>query len=189
MSASTQPSTLPVEAAFRISPLIRYTLFGLLVSLVLPLPFLQVKLGSPVPLWVTLAGIAAGCVALAAALSQRVLTDGQGVAVRYARWVPGFVGRSWQMAWEEVREIRSAPTSQGGRVHYLVNGRGDRYLLPMRIAGFARFLRILEARTGLDTSRVKPLAQPWMYLALLVCVVLMFGADLFILAAAFAGSP
>ncbi|AGY57390.1 hypothetical protein [Gloeobacter kilaueensis] len=185
---TTPPPPLAPQDTFRISPLIRYTLFGLLVSLVLPLPILQARLHAPVPLWLTGAGIAVGLVALAGLLSQRVETDAGGVTVRYSAWVPGFMGRHWKVAWQDIREIRSVPTSQGGRVHYLLTGQGERYLLPMRIAGFARFLRILEAQTDIDTSRVKPLAQPWMYLALLVCVALMFAVDLFIVAAAFGHS-
>jgi hypothetical protein len=173
---------------FRISPLIRYTLLGLMASLVLPLPFLSVHQEAPVPLGFTLGGITFAFVLLSAALSQRVLTDGEGVKVSYANWVPGFFGKRWQVSWNEIKEIQSARTSQGGRVHYLVNQRGDRYLLPMRIAGFARFLRIFEAQTGIDTSKVKPLAQPWMYLTLLVCVVLLLAFD-FIIVLGFLQKP
>ncbi len=185
----TRAATESVNAAFRISPLVRYTLFGLLVTLVTPLPFLQVRVGSTVPLWVTLTGIALGALLLTAALSQRVETGPAGVRVRYARWVPSFFARGWQVAWSDIQQILTRPTGQGGRVHYLVNGRGDRFLLPMRIAGFARFLRILEAQTGIDTTRIKPLAQPWMYMALLVCVVIMGFADLWILSAALDTPP
>jgi hypothetical protein len=168
---------------FRISALIRYTLLGLLASLLLPLPFLSVRQEAPIPLGVTLGGITMAFVLLSAALSQRVQTDEEGVKVSYASWVPGFFGKRWQVSWKEITEIQAARTSQGGSVHYLVNQRGDRYLLPMRIAGFARFLRTFEAQTGIDTSTVKPLAQPWMYLTLLVCVVLMLAVDLLIVVA------
>lgn len=173
---------------FRISPLIRYTLFGLLLSLVLPLPFLSVHQAAPVPLPFTLGGIAVGFVLLSAALSQRVQTDAQGIAVTYAPWVPGFFGRRWQVRWSEIERIQSSATSQGGRVHYLVDRQGNRFLLPMRIAGFARFLRIFESQTGIDTHRVMPLAQAWMYLTLLVCVAMLLAVDLFIIAAAFQGN-
>ncbi|MBC8123595.1 MAG: hypothetical protein H7Y22_17380 [Gemmatimonadaceae bacterium] len=173
-----------LEATFKISPLVRYTLLGLLASLVVPVPFLLVRQGAPVPLPLVLGGIASGFILLGGALSQRVQTDSAGITVRYAPWVPQAIGHNWHLSWSDFREIRSSPTSQGGRVHYLVNQQGDRFLLPMRIAGFARFLRIIEARTGLDTARVKPLAQPWMYLTLLVCVLLLLGVDLFVVVAA-----
>jgi hypothetical protein len=51
------------------------------------------------------------------------------------------------------------------------------FCLPMRIAGFAELLRYVEAHTQIDTRDVKPLAQPWMYLILLVFSLLLLLID------------
>ena len=162
----------------------RFTLLGLLVALVLPLPFILVYQGQTGWLLPTLVGIGLGWLGLIALMSQRVMVDATGVQVSYASWVPQGWVRGWQIPWSEITEIRSRPTSQGGRVHYLVDRRGAAFLLPMRIAGFAQFLRVVEAQTGLDTRRVKPLAQPWMYLTLLVCVVFLLLTDCWIIGVA-----
>jgi hypothetical protein len=173
---------------FRVSPLVRYTLYGLLFVLVCPLPFLMVHQKNTDSLPVAVIGVSIGFIALIGLMSQRVRVDSQGVQVEYASWVPNFLVKGWSLAWSEVKDIRSRPTGQGGRVHYLVRrGEQEAYLLPMRIAGFARFLRELEAYTGIDTTRVKPLAQPWMYLTLLGCVILMFFIDVWIVTVAVAG--
>jgi len=169
---------------FRISPLVRYTLLGLLLALMLPLPVLATRQNAPVSPTVLVALIVFAWMLLVAALSQRVETDTEGVRVDYPAWVPAFFGKRWRVRWADIVALKASRTSQGGQVHYLVDRRGDRYLLPMRIAGFARFLRIFQAQTGIDTAAVSTLAQPWMYLALLACVVVLFGCDLLVVAAA-----
>jgi hypothetical protein len=185
----------PETLLFRVSPLVRYTLYGLLFVLVFPIPFLMIHLKTTDTLPAAALGVLIGYTALIGLMSQRVQIDGTGVRVGYAPWVPAFLVKGWSLDWSEVQDIRSRPTGQGGRVHYLVSKHDHEkdhdkdqqaYLLPMRIAGFARFLRELEAYTGIDTTRVKPLAQPWMYLTLLGCVVLMFLMDLWIVTVAMA---
>jgi hypothetical protein len=47
----------------------------------------------------------------------------------------------------------------------------------MRVAGFARFVQIVQAKTGIDTTDVRPLAQPWMYLILLGFTLLLLLVD------------
>ncbi|MGK7945239.1 MAG: hypothetical protein AB4058_12285, partial [Microcystaceae cyanobacterium] len=47
------------------------------------------------------------------------------------------------------------------------------YLLPMRVAGFARLVSLVKEATGIDTTDVRPLAQPWMYLILLVFTIFL----------------
>jgi len=169
---------------FNISPLVRFTLFGLLISLVLPLPFLLLHQGHPESIPLTLLGSGLGGVVLAGLMSQRVRVDEVGVQVEYAPWVPRFLVKGWQLPWEAIARIESRVTGQGGRVHYLVNHQGEGYLLPMRIAGFNQFLNIVAQKTNLDTRRVMPLAQPWMYLTLLGCVVMLLLVDLWIIAVA-----
>jgi hypothetical protein len=177
----------PETLLFRVSPLVRYTLYGLLFVLVFPLPFLMIHLKTTDAFPIAAIGVLVGFMALFGLMSQRVQTDAKGVRVEYAPWVPNFLVKGWNLDWSEVKDIRSRPTGQGGRVHYLVSkDERQAYLLPMRIAGFAQFLRELEAYTGIDTTRVKPLAQPWMYLTLLGCVVLMLLIDLWIVAVAMA---
>ena len=66
---------------------------------------------------------------------------------------------------------------QGGLVYYFLSTSGQAYLLPMRVAGFARLVRQVEAKTGIDTTDVKPLAQPWMYLILLGLTLMLLGVD------------
>jgi hypothetical protein len=170
--------TEPTQDTFRISPLIRITLLSLYVALTTPLPFLATATSAPVPatwLWV---GIAIGFVAVYAALTERVITDANGIQVTYPSWVPQFFRKGWQLSWSDIKALKPRTTGQGGLVYYFLSKSEDRaYLLPMRIVGFARLVREVQTKTGIDTTDVRPLAQPWMYLILLTFTLFLFLID------------
>jgi hypothetical protein len=163
---------------FRLSPLIRITLLSLYLALTAPLPFL-LQMGnrppiSPVLLWL---GISIGLVCLYAVLAERVLVDDQGIQVVYPRWVPRFLRRGWSLSWSEVKQLKARTTGQGGLVYYFLTQEGKAYLLPMRVAGFSRLVKLVQEKTGIDTASVYPLAQPWMYLILLIFTLLLLLVD------------
>lgn len=168
----------PSPSVFYISPLIRVTLLGLYITLTVPLPFLAQVSFAPVPpvlLWV---GIGLGAIALYAALSERVIVDEEKIQVAYPSWVPRFFRKGWSLPWGEVKDLKMRTTGQGGMVYYFTSQSSQKaYLLPMRVVGFARLVKLVEAHTGIDTTDVRPLAQPWMYLILLVFTLLLFLVD------------
>ncbi|MEH2135158.1 hypothetical protein [Nostoc sp.] len=164
-------------SVFRLSPLIRITLLSLYVALTVPLPFLSQVTAAPVPpilLWI---GIGIGLVALYAVLTEQVMVDDQGIQVTYPAWVPRFFRKGWFLPWSEVKELKPRTTGQGGLVYYFLSQDEKAYLLPIRVSGFARFVQIVQAKTGIDTTDVRPLAQPWMYLILLVLTLLLLLVD------------
>jgi len=149
----------------------------LYIALTTPLPFLATATAAPVPptwLWV---GIGLGAIALYAALSERVIVDAEAIQVTYPNWVPRAFRRGWRLAWADVQALKPRSTGQGGLVYYFLSQSGEAYLLPMRIVGFAKLVRYVEAKTGIDTNDVRPLAQPWMYLILLGLTFLLGAID------------
>ena len=170
-SANTSPSV------FHLSPLIRITLLSLYVALTVPLPFLAQVTAAPVPPGLLFVGIGLGAIALYAVLSERVILDERGIQVTYPGWVPSFFRKGWLLPWSEVKELKPRTTGQGGLVYYFLSQSGNAYLLPMRVAGFAKLVREVQAKTGIDTTDVKPLAQPWMYLILLGFTLLLLLVD------------
>ncbi|WP_370527548.1 hypothetical protein [Trichocoleus sp. FACHB-46] len=181
LSVVSEPSATPIQplepSSFGISPLIRLTLLGLYVALTIPLPFLTQVTSAPVPaswLWI---GITIGAIALYAALSERVVLDQDGIQVTYPRWVPRWLRPGWVLPWQEVQALKPRSTGQGGLVYYFLTHSGKAYLLPMRVSGFAKLVQQVQQKTGIDTSDVRPLAQPWMYLILLGLTLMLLAVD------------
>lgn len=163
---------------FGISPIIRITLTLLYLALTVPLPFLAVASPVEFPVTLLIAGLMIGFILLQGALSQKVLLDEQQIAVTYPWWFPDFLQKGWSLSWSEVDQLKLRTTGQGGLVYYFVTPERDRaYLLPMRVAGFAQLVQVVEEKTGIDTRDVRPLAQPWMYLILLGLTLLLLLVD------------
>ncbi len=175
--ATTASETLVEPAVFRISPLIRVTLLSLYVALTVPLPFLPQLAGPTVPPLVLWVGIGLGAIALYGALSERVVLDETGIQVIYPGWMTRLFRKGWSLPWSEVQALQPRSTGQGGLVYYFLSQSGEAFLLPMRVAGFARLVRLVEAKTGIDTTDIRPLSQPWMYLLLLGFTLLLLLVD------------
>lgn len=173
LSESAQQSS---PSVFHISPIITITLLSLYVSLTVPLPFLAKATEAPIPPALLVVGIVLGGVALVGALSERVITDDDGIRVTYPAWARLW-RRGWSLSWSDVTALKPRSTGQGGLVYYFLNSTGEAFLLPMRVVGFAKLVRQVEAYTGIDTTDVKPLSQPWMYLILLGFTLMLLLVD------------
>ena len=177
MSVESMESNDSLNAVFRISPIVRITLLSLYAALLVPLPFLATVTDAPVSprlLWV---GLGLGALALYGVLAERVILSDRGIEVTYPRWVPRFFRRGWCLDWNSVSALRPRTTGQGGLVYYFVTESGEGFLLPMRVVGFAKLVAIVQQKTGIDTSDVRPLSQPWMYLILFGCTLLLLLVD------------
>jgi hypothetical protein len=169
---------------FRLSPLIRLTLLAFYTALTLPLPVLAAATQATVPPVALGIGLGIGAIALYGALSERVLTDSAGIQVTYPAWVRWAMHRGWSLAWTDIEALKPRSTGQGGLVYYFLSKTGEAYLLPMRVAGFGELVRLVETKTGIDTRDVRSLAQPWMYLFLLLLTVLLLAVDIWTLTVA-----
>ena len=163
---------------FNISPIIRITLLCLYVAMTVPLPFLADFTNAPVPSSVLWIGIGVGAIAVYAALSEKVILDDEQIRVTYPSWVPKFFRRGWSLSWQEIDNLKMRTTGQGGLVYYFTSSTAEKaYLLPMRIAGFNKMVNIITEKTGIDTVDVLPLSQPWMYLILFACTMILWLFD------------
>lgn len=163
---------------FKISPIVRITLASLYIALTIPLPFLADFTNSPIPssaLWV---GISIGAIALYGALSERVILDDEQIKVAYPNWVPTFFRKGWSLSWQEIDKLKMRTTGQGGLVYYFTSDASKTaYLLPMRIAGFNKMVNIITEKTGIETADIRPLSQPWMYMILFACTIVLWFFD------------
>ncbi len=173
---------------FNLSPLIRITLISLYLALTIPLPFLADVTDTPIPSSLLWLGLGIGLILLYGALSERVVLDDTAIAVEYPLWFRWIFRKGWSLDWQEIKSLKMRTTGQGGLVYYFVNQTEDQaYLLPMRVAGFARLVALVSEKTGIDTTDVRPLAQPWMYLILLVFTIFLGLIDLWTIQTAIFG--
>jgi len=162
---------------YPMAPLIRFTLLGLYLALVVPLPLLA---PAALRLPLLLASIT-GLVLVVAITSERVELDGQGLRVGHPSWCSWLLRRGWQLPWSHITALTPITTSQGGRVYYVRSaaaegGRsGAAWLLPQRVARFDDFLERFSRSTGLSTEGIGRISPPWTYqlLALLSALLLV----------------
>ena len=163
---------------FKISPIIRITLASLYIALTIPLPFLADFTNSPISSHVLWVGIGIGAIALYGALSERVILDDEQIKVAYPNWVPTFFRKGWSLSWQEIDKLKMRTTGQGGLVYYFTsNTSNTAYLLPMRIAGFNKMVNIITEKTDIETVDIRPLSQPWMYMILFACTIVLWFFD------------
>ncbi len=170
-------SSEPSCHRYPMAALIRFTLLGLYLALVLPLPLLAPE---PLQLPLLLASIA-GLVLVLAITSERVELDAQGLRVGHPSWCAWLLRRGWQLPWSRITALTPVTTSQGGRVYYVRSvatqdgGSGDSWLLPQRVARFDDFLERFSSATGLPIKGISRISPPWTYqmLALLSALLLV----------------
>ena len=167
------------QSIFPTSPLIKITLINLYFALTIPLPFLAQFASVQFPIWLLCLLIVIGAIAIIGILSERVIVDENGIQVSYPNWVKFSLRKGWSLNWADVDSLKMRTTGQGGLVYYFVSKDKDRaYLLPMRIAGFAKMVKQVEAKTGIDTTDIRPLAQPWMYIFLFFFTFFLWLVDI-----------
>ena len=117
-------------------------------------------------------------IAVYAALSEQVILDDEKIRVAYPQWVPSFFRKGWSLSWQEIDNLKMRTTGQGGLVYYFTSPTAEKaYLLPMRIAGFNKMVKIIAEKTDIDTVDIRPLSQPWMYIILFGCTMILWFLD------------
>ena len=172
-----------MDERFQISPLIRGTLIGVYLALVLPLPLMAPPELRPL----LLVAAPIGLVLVWALLSEEVRLNDQRIQVGYPRWCAWLLRRGWQLPWQEISRLIPMGTSQGGTVYYVSSARQEHYLLPQRLDRFDDFLRRFQTASGVDTSKVQRLTPPWTYQLLALLAALMLASELVAFAAMNAG--
>jgi hypothetical protein len=157
------------EHCFQLSQLIRGTLVGVYVALVLPLPVLA---PDALRLWL-LAAVPFGLIVVLAMLSEQVIITNAGITVRHPAWCSWVLRRGWSLNWSEMKALVPVGTSQGGKVFYITTYDQKHYLLPQRLQHFEQFLILIELHSSLQTKGIGRLTPPWTYQLLAALAGLM----------------
>lgn len=149
----------PSSAHYPIAPLIRFTLVGLYLALVLPLPMLAPP---ELSIWMW-GGLVVGLILIAAMLSEQVVLGPDSIAVGYPRWCAWLIRRGWRLNWSEIASLVPITTSQGGTVYYVRCTQGKHVLLPQRLDRFSDFLQRFQQASGVDTKGIGRITPLWTY--------------------------
>ncbi len=87
--------------------------------------------------------------------------------------------KNWEISWQDIKLIKSLPTSQGSKVYYFKTHQGDNFLFPQRLENFEKFLSIISKNTGIDINEISYISPMWTYKLLTFLSVLMIIGELF----------
>ena len=86
--------------------------------------------------------------------------------------------KNWEIFWEEIKSIKSLPTSQGSKVFYFSDEKGKNLLVPQRIENFDIFLDEIEKKTDISAKHLTYISPLWTYKLLSLLSVLMIVVEL-----------
>tara|TARA_B100001769_G_C21855281_1_gene463454 strand:+ start:82 stop:588 length:507 start_codon:yes stop_codon:yes gene_type:complete len=90
-----------------------------------------------------------------------------------------FGKRKWEIYWEDIKLIKSLPTSQGSKVHYFVTKNNENFLIPQRIEDIGKFLMIVENKTKLNVDQISYISPLWTYKVLTYLSIFMIIGEIF----------
>ena len=90
-----------------------------------------------------------------------------------------FGKKNWVIFWNEIKTIKSLPTSQGSKVFYFINEKGKNFLVPQRIESFDVFLDQIEKKTNINTEGMSYISPLWTYKLLTLLSLLMIVGEIF----------
>ena len=89
-----------------------------------------------------------------------------------------FGKKNWEIFWEEIKSIKSLPTSQGSRVFYFIDEKGKSLLIPQRIEKFDLFLAQIEQKINFKKEAISYISPLWTYKLLTFLSVLMIVGEI-----------
>ena len=154
---------------------VKGSLISLYLALTVPIPFISLdKFVIPSILFFVL-----GLYLIINITSDYVETSNNKISYK-STFIGKYLGKkNWEISWEDIKLIKSLPTSQGSKVYYFYTVQGDNFLLPQRVENFEKFLSIVSENTGIDTSDISYISPLWTYKLLTLISVLMVVGELF----------
>ena len=147
---------------------VKSSLISLYIALTVPIPFTssdQLKIPS---LFLFIVGL----FLIINITSDYVETCGKKISYKTSFISRAFGKKNWEIFWEEIKSVKSIPTSQGSKVFYFIDEKGKSLLLPQRIENFDIFLEKIEKKTSIRTENIFCLSPLWTYKLLTILSVI-----------------
>ena len=157
---------------FKILFLVKSSLISLYIALTVPIPVIagdQLKIPS-------LFFFILGLFLIINITNDSVETCEKKISYKTSFISRAFGKKNWEIFWEEIKSLKSLPTSQGSRVFYFIDKKGRNLLLPQRIENFDVFLDRIEKKTNINIKNISYISPLWTYkLLTLLSVFMIFG--------------
>ena len=160
---------------FKTNFFVKSSLISLYLALTIPIPFISIdKLKMPSIILFVL-----GLYVIIDIASDYVETCNNKISYKTS-FISKTLGRkNWEISWNEIKLIKSLPTSQGSKVYYFNTFQGDNFLVPQRVENFEKFLLIVSCNTGISTNEISYISPLWRYKLLTLRSVFMIIGELF----------
>ena len=158
---------------------LKSSLISLYIALTVPIPFISIeKLKIPSLFFFIL-----GLFLIINLTSDYVETCEKKISYRTS-FISRILGKkNWEILWEEIKSIKSLPTSQGSKVFYFCDKKGKNLLVPQRIENFDVFVEKIEKKTNISAEDLSYISPLWTYKLLsLLSVVMIIGEFIFFMA-------
>ncbi len=103
-----------------------------------------------------------------------VITDDNSIALKTSFLSTLFGKKSWEILWDDIKQIKSFPTSQGSKVYYLITKTKKSFLIPQRIENFKDFKKILFGKINIKSIDLDYISPLWTYKLLILLSIFMF---------------
>ena len=154
---------------------VKISLISLYLALTIPIPFIAIdKLKIP-----SITTFVLGLYLIINITSDYVETCNKKISYKTSFFPSAFGRKNWEISWQDIKLIKSLPTSQGSKVYYFNTNKGDNFLIPQRLENFEKFLLIVSNNTGLKTNKISYISPLWTYKLLTLLSVLMIIGELF----------
>ena len=154
---------------------VKCSLISLYLALTIPIPFISI--GHLKILSIVL--FISGLYLIISFTSDYVETSKSKISYKTSFISQFFGKKNWEISWEDIKKIRSLPTSQGSKVYYFNTSNDDNFLVPQRIENFEKFLLIVSSNTEIDINEISYISPLWTYKLLTLISVLMIIGEIF----------
>ena len=153
---------------------VKSSLITLYLALTIPIPFISID-NFKIPSIVT---FTLGLYLIINITSDYVETCNNKISYKSSFIAKTLGKKNWDIAWKDIKLIKSLPTSQGGKVYYFNTYQGDNFLVPQRVENFEKFLLTVSENTGIDIDEVSRISPLWTYKLLTLISVFMIIGEL-----------
>ena len=157
--------------------LVRISLVSLYLALTIPIPFVSIdrfKIPSTIAFFL-------GLYLIINITNDYVETCNNKISYKTS-FISKVLGRkNWEIPWQDIKLIKSLPTSQGSNVYYFKTNQDNYFLVPQRVENFKKFLLIVSKNTNIPTNDLSYISPLWTYKLLTFLSVAMVVGELFAL--------